>query len=149
MTDDSNILDTESYAMIDRFFERARWVYLGGDVEDELSGLREALLVTVRTALGYMLRKGSDPAQYPGYGPFIPFFQFEDRVSARPSMLSRPRWGRRGSNLGSSVEHPPRVHSFSTWLGVLRRVIHPGGSALRQIESMLDIKVLSTIFIDK
>ena len=35
VTDDSNILDTESYAMIDRFFERARWVYLGGDVGDE------------------------------------------------------------------------------------------------------------------
>ena len=41
MTDDSNILDTESYAMIDRFFERARWVYLDGDAKDELSGLLE------------------------------------------------------------------------------------------------------------
>ncbi len=65
MTDESNTLDTESYAMIDRFFERAQWVYLSDDGEDELSGLPEPLLVAVRTALGYMLREGSDPAQYP------------------------------------------------------------------------------------
>ena len=103
VTDDSNILDTESYAMIDRFFERARWVYLGGDVEDELSGLREALLVTV---LGYMLRKGSDPAQYPGYGPFIPFFQFEDRVSAPPFDAVAPEMGQAWEQLGLQCRTP-------------------------------------------
>ena len=55
MTDDSNLSDTESYALIDCFFERARWDYLGGDVEDELSGLPEPLLVAVRTASQYAI----------------------------------------------------------------------------------------------
>ena len=106
MTDDSNILDTESYAMIDRFFERARWLYLDGDAKDELSGLPEPLLVALRTALGYMLREGSDPAQYPGYGPFIPIWEIGDRVSAPRFDAVTPEMGQTWEQLGLQCRTP-------------------------------------------
>jgi len=99
MPDDS-ISFADSCVLIDSFFGRARWVYLSSHVREELGNLPEPLLRAVGTALGYMLREGSDPAQYPGYGPFIPIFQFGDRVSAPPFDAVPPEIGQAWEQLG-------------------------------------------------
>src|SRR5687768_17504317 len=96
----------ESCAHIDRFFERAQWAYLFSHVKDELGSLPEPLLRAVSTALGYMLREGSDPAQYPGYGPFIPIFQFGDRVSAPPFDAVPTEIGKAWEQLGLACKAP-------------------------------------------
>ena len=139
MTDDSNFSDTESYALIDCFFERARWDYLGGDVEDELSGLPEPLLVAVRTALGYMLREGSDPAQYPGYGPFIPIFQFGDSVSAPRFDAVAPEIGQTWEQLGLHCRTPAARALFLDLAWCAKAGDTPGRLGSSAIDAYLEL----------
>ena len=144
MTDDSNILDTESYAMIDRFFERAQWLYLGDDVEDELSGLPEPLLVALRTALGYTLRKGSDPAQYPGYGPFIPLSQFGDRVSAPRFDAVAPEMRQAWEQLGFQCRTPAARALFLDLAWCAKAGDKPGRLGSSAIAAYLELATTGT-----
>ena len=144
MTDDSNFSDTESYALIDCFFERARWDYLGGDVEDELSGLPEPLLVAVRTALGYMLREGSDPAQYPGYGSFIPIWEIGDRVSAPPFDAVTPEKGQTWEQLGLQCRTPATRALFLDLAWCAKAGDSPGRLGSSAIDAYLELATTGT-----
>ncbi len=144
MTDDSNFSDTESYALIDCFFERARWDYLDGDAKDELSGLPEPLLVAVRIALGYMLREGSDPTQYPGYGPFIPIREIGDRVSAPRFDAVTPEMGQTWEQLGLQCRTPAARALFLDLAWCAKAGDTPGRLGSSAIDAYLKLATTGT-----
>ncbi|MFA7295560.1 MAG: DUF4209 domain-containing protein [Dehalococcoidia bacterium] len=138
MPDDS-IPFAEACVLIDRFFERARWVYLASHVREELADIPEPLLRAVGTALGYMLREGTDRAQYPGYGPFIPIFQFGERVSAPPFDAVPPEIGEAWEQLGLACTVPAARALFLDLSWCARVGDKPGRLGALAIDAYLEL----------
>ena len=101
-------------------------------------------LVAVRIALGYMLREGSDPTQYPGYGPFIPIREIGDRVSAPRFDAVTPEMGQTWEQLGLQCRTPAARALFLDLAWCAKAGDTPGRLGSSAIDAYLELATTGT-----
>ena len=100
--------------------------------------------MAVRIALGYMLREGSDPTQYPGYGPFIPIREIGDRVSAPRFDAVTPEMGQTWEQLGLQCQTPAARALFLDLAWCAKAGDTPGRLGSSAIDADLELATTGT-----
>ena len=130
----------ESVAPIDEFFSSGKiWTLLTRRVKGDLPGIGEQVAEAIQLALNYMLTSRSRDAWRPGYGPYVPVFEFDDWIVAPPLDRVPARIVTEWVELAGACSSPAAVARFTDLLWLLRHQPRPDLRARAAIAAYLEL----------